>query len=296
MFKATEEMGIRTVILLTPSLEEHELAELHEKYSYKEGLITTMFGLHAEYTLQDGWLEMINRLVHKYQVPFFTHCSETEKEKEECLNKRGITPFKFFFEKGLFDFGGGIYHGVSLTDEEIELIRKNNLFVVTNPGSNTKLASGICDTVKLQNNGVNLAIGTDGPASNNCLDMFKEMFLVTGLAKLFNMDPSAMDAKDVLKMATVNGAKAMGLDDADTLEVGKFADMILIDLNKPNMRPIHSIEKNLVYAGSKDNIILTMVNGKILYENGKFYVGEDENEIYKKCQLLAEKLANNDKN
>jgi 5-methylthioadenosine/S-adenosylhomocysteine deaminase len=122
------------------------------------------------------------------------------------------------------------------------------------------------------------------------------MFLVTGLAKLFNMDPSAMDAKDVLKMATVNGAKAMGLDDADTLEVGKFADMILIDLNKPNMRPIHSIEKNLVYAGSKDNIILTMVNGKILYENGKFYVGEDENEIYKKCQLLAEKLANNDKN
>ena len=296
MFKATEEMGIRTVILLTPSLPEEELAEYHINYSDKNKLITTMFGLHAEYTLQDGWLDMINRLVHRFKVPFYTHCSETEKEKNECLERRGIAPFKFFFEKGLFDYGGGIYHGVSLTDEEIKLIKDNNLFVVTNPGSNTKLASGICDTVKLNNLGVNIAIGTDGPASNNCLDMFKEMFLVTGLAKLFNMDPSAMDAIEVLKMATVNGAKAMGLNDADTLEVGKFADIIMIDLNKPNMRPIHSIEKNLVYAGSKDNIMLTMVNGKVLYEDGKYYVGEPVEDIYEKCQLLAEKLANSDKN
>lgn len=290
MFKATEEMGIRTVILLTPSLPENELAILHEKYSDPNKLITIMFGLHAEYTLSDGWLDMIHRLVHKYKVPFYTHCSETVKERDECVLRHGVTPFKFFYEKGMFDYGGGIYHGVSLTDEEMDLIAKNNLYVVTNPGSNTKLASGICDTVKLVNKGVKVAIGTDGPASNNCLDMFKEMFLTTGLAKLFNQDPSVMDALEVLKMATVNGAKAMGLDNADTLEVGKLADMILIDLNKPNMRPIHAIEKNLVYSGSKDNVILTMVDGKILYEDGKFYVNEPVENIYEDCQKMFEKL------
>ena len=292
MFKATKEMGMRTVILLTPSLPEEELDELYKNHSDPTKLITTCFGLHAEYTLQGDWLNMINRLVHKHKTPFFTHCSETKKEVVECYERRGVSPLKFFYDNGLFDYGGGIYHGVALSDEDIALLKENNLSVITNPGSNTKLASGICDTVKLSKAGINVGIGTDGPSSNNCLDMFREMFLVTGLAKLFNKDPSAMDAYDVLKMATVNGAKAMGLVDSDILEVGKFADIILIDLNKPNMRPIHDIKKNLVYSGSKDNVKLTMVNGKILYENGEFFVGEPVEEIYKKCQVLAENLTN----
>ena len=127
------------------------------------------------------------------------------------------------------------------------------------------------------------AIGTDGAASNNCLDMFREMFLVTALQKVKEMDASACPAFDVLEMATKGGALAMGLNDCDILAEGKCADFAVIDLDQPNMQPIHNIAKNVVYAGSKQNVALTMINGKILYENGIFHIGTDPEEIYKKC-------------
>lgn len=290
MLKATEEMGMRTYMLLTPSLPEEELAKIHEDYSDEDELITTCFGLHSVYTPTQEFYEMIIRLVNKYKTPFYIHASETPHEVKECLEERGLTPVEFVESMELFKYGGGIYHGVVLSDHDYEIIKKHNLNIVTCPGSNTKLSSGIADTTKMLENGVNVAIGTDGPASNNGLDMFKEMWLVTGLQKLLHNDPSAMDAYEVLKMATVNGAKAMNLHNSDVLEVGKFADIILIDLNKPSMRPIHNIQKNLVYSGSKDVVKLTMVSGKIVYHNGEFFVDQDVNEIYKKCQLLAEKL------
>ena len=134
--------------------------------------------------------------------------------------------------------------------------------------------------------GIGIAIGTDGAASNNCLDMFREMFLVTGLAKLRERDAAAMDANRVLAMAVSDGAKAMGLSDCDTLEPGKKADLIIIDLNSPNMQPLNRITKNLVYSGSKQNVKLTMVNGKILYEDGVFDVGADPEEIYAKANEI----------
>ena len=135
-----------------------------------------------------------------------------------------------------------------------------------------------------------VSLGTDGPSSNNCLDMFREMFLVTALAKLRENDPKAVDAMEVLKMATVNGAYALDMADADILAEGKLADMIMIDLNQPNMQPIHNIAKNVVYAGSKQNVALTMINGKILYENGIFHIGTDPEEIYKKCNEISKRL------
>ncbi|MDE7286283.1 MAG: amidohydrolase family protein, partial [Lachnospiraceae bacterium] len=138
--------------------------------------------------------------------------------------------------------------------------------------------------------GVKVAVGTDGPASNNCLDMFREMFLVTGLAKLKEKDASAVDAMEVLKMATVNGAHAMGLKDADVLKAGKLADIIMIDLNQPNMRPLHNIPKNLVYSGSKQNVIMTMVGGKILYEKGEFHTKDRPEEIYQKADDIVERI------
>ena len=116
------------------------------------------------------------------------------------------------------------------------------------------------------------------------------MFLVTGLAKYYDNDASSVDALEVLKMATVNGAKAMGWKDCETLSVGSKADLIMIDLNQPNMQPIHNIAKNVVYAGSKQNVALTMINGKILYENGIFHIGTDPEEIYKKCNEISRRL------
>ena len=135
-----------------------------------------------------------------------------------------------------------------------------------------------------------MAIGTDGAASNNCLDMFREMFLVTGLAKLREEDASVVSAEEVLKMACVNGAHCMGLKDADCLFEGKLADFFVLDLHQPNMSPLNSIVKNTVYSDSKQNVELTMVNGKILYEKGKFFIGEDPEEIYAKANLRMEEL------
>ena len=136
-----------------------------------------------------------------------------------------------------------------------------------------------------------VAIGTDGPSSNNCLDMFREMFLVTGLAKLLQKDASAVAPEEVLKMATVNGAHAMGLKDADVLAEGKLADVIMIDLHQPNMQPLNNIVKNIVYSGSKQNVKMTMINGRILYEDGKFADDVDAEAIYAKANEIIARLS-----
>ena len=193
-------------------------------------------------------------------------------------------------ELGMFEYGGGGYHCVYVTDEDIEIFKKRGLIMVTNPGSNVKLASGVAPIQKFLDAGVDVAIETDGPSSNNCLDMFREMFLVTGLAKLKANDAAAVDALKVLKMATVNGAKAMGLLDADVLEAGKEADIVMIDLHQPNMQPLNNIAKNIVYSGSKQNVKLTMVHGKILYESGEFFIGEDPEDIYRKSNEILKRL------
>ena len=177
-----------------------------------------------------------------------------------------------------------------MCDEDFEVFKKRNLIAVTNPASNLKLASGIAPISRYLKEGIPVAIGTDGPASNNCLDMFREMFLVTGLAKYRDEDASSTDALEVLKMATVNGAKAMGWKDCETLTPDSRADLIMIDLNQPNMQPVHNIPKNIVYAGSKQNVKMTMINGKVLYENGNFYIGTEPEEIYKKCNEISRKL------
>ena len=162
--------------------------------------------------------------------------------------------------------------------------------MVTCPGSNSKLASGIAPICKYIDAGLNVAIGTDGPASNNSLDMFKEMTLLYSLQKLTLNDATALPAYTILKMATVNGAKAMGLNDSDVLEVGKKADLIEIDLHRPNMQPINNIISNLVYSGSKENVKMTMIDGRILYREGKFFTKERAETIYKKCQKITDKI------
>ena len=249
-----------------------------------------ILGLHAEYTCSKELLEKTAELVQKYKAPFWAHIQETESETKECIERYGMTPIKFFDSLGLFDYGGGGYHVVWTSDEDMEIMKKRGLYAVTNPGSNTKLASGIAPIFKYLEKGIPVAIGTDGPASNNCLDMFREMFLTTGLAKLKNMDASSVDASEVLKMATVNGAHAMGLNDCDYLAEGKKADIIMLDLYQPNMQPINNIVKNIVYSGSKSNVKLTMIGGIIRYENGNFNIGAEPADIYAKAEEIGKRL------
>lgn len=271
-----------------PSIEEFEDRFL--KINGKNPLSTQLMVFHAEYTCDKELLTKLSDLAHKYKQPMYTHNSETKVEFDECVGRYGVSPTVFLDSLGLFDFGGGGYHCVYLTDEDIEIFKKHDMSVISNPGSNTKLASGIAPIQKFIDSGLNVALGTDGPSSNNCLDMFREMFLVTGLAKLRENNASAVDALTVLKMATKNGAKAMLLDDCDVLAKGKQADMIMIDLCKPNMQPLNDIARNIVFSGSKQNVKMTMVAGKILYEDGKYNIGIDEETVYKEANDIITRL------
>lgn len=292
--KACEDMGMRCVQVgaVNNFSQSAELVEqMYLKLNNEDSLNSYVIGFHAEYTCSEELLKKIAELAHKYKAPVFTHNSETEFEVNGCkAHTNGMTPTQYLDSLGIYDFGGGGYHCVYLDDKDIEIFKNRGLYVVTNPSSNAKLASGMAPINRYVKEGIKVAIGTDGPASNNCLDMFREMFLTTGLSKLKEMDASSLDAVDVLKMATVNGALAMGLRDSDVLKEGKYADFIMVDLNRPNMQPINNIAKNLVYAGSKENIKMTVINGKILYEDGQFYVGEDISEIYKKCQEITDRI------
>lgn len=289
--KASVSMGFRTVICTagTDNILERTAREF-EMFNQYHPLITARLGFHAEYTTSLENLTLIASLAKKYKTPVYTHNSETKKEVVECIERYHVTPTKLFDQLGMFEYGGGGFHGVYLDDDDIKIFKEKGLHIVTNSGSNVKLASGIAPIQKFMDNKINIALGTDGAASNNCLDMFREMFLTTALQKVSLLDPSLIPALDVLKMATVNGAHAMGLTDCDVLEVSKQADIILIDLNQPNMRPQNNILKNLVFSGSKQNIKMTMVAGKILYENGRYHVGENVNEIYEKVQKRTEEI------
>ncbi|MDE6814868.1 MAG: amidohydrolase [Lachnospiraceae bacterium] len=291
--KAFDEMGMRAVQVggvndFSQSPEMME--EWYLKLNGKSPLQSYHLGFHAEYTCSRDLLTWIAELAHKYKAPVFTHLAETRAEVEGCKERYKMTPLAFLDSLGIFDYGGGGYHCVHMTDEDIALMKSRGLYAVTNPGSNTKLASGIAPISDYLKAGVPVALGTDGPASNNCLDMFREMFLVTGLAKLRQEDASAVDAMEVLKMATVNGARAMGLPDADVLARGKLADMILIDLNQPNMQPLNHIAKNLVYSGSKQNVKMTMIHGRILYRDGEFLTKDRPGDIYRKANEIINRL------
>lgn len=295
--KAFEDMGMRCVQVSalnnfsqSPELMEQMYLKLNSSQK-EDSLNSYKLGFHAEYTCSKELLQKVAEIAHKYQAPVYTHLAETEKEVQECIGRYGMTPLAFLDSLGMFAYGGGGYHCVHVTDADMDIMKKRNLYAITNPGSNTKLASGIAPISDFLDRGIPVAIGTDGPASNNCLDMFREMFLVTGLAKLKQKDASAVDAYEVLKMATVNGAHAMGLMDCDVLAEGKYADIIMVDLHMPNMQPIHNIPKNLVYSGSKINIKMTMIHGKICYENGTYAMPEEEvAQIYQNCNDISHRL------
>lgn len=293
MAEACLDTGMRCVLVsglnnFSSSIEQVE--KDYVKYNKRGSLISYQLGFHAEYTCSKELLGRVSSLAHRYRAPVYTHLAETAREVEECRQRYGMTPAVFLDSLGLFEFGGGGYHCVHMTEEDMDVFRKRRLYVITNPASNAKLASGIAPIAVYERKKIPVAIGTDGPASNNCLDMFREMFLVSALSKLREKDAASLDAMNVLRMATVNGAKAMRLGRADVLAKGKLADIIMLDLHQPNMQPIHNIAKNIVYSGSKSNVLMTMVNGRILYRNGEFNIGDSPEYIYAKCEEIVKRI------
>lgn len=291
--EACLDTGMRGVLVsglndFTSSVEQME--EEYLRWNKRNSLVSYQLGFHAEYTCSKELLFQVSRLAHKYRAPVYTHLAETEKEVEECKAKYGMSPAVFLDSLGMFTYGGGGFHCVHMTEQDMDVFKMRRMHVITNPSSNVKLASGIAPIADFEKRKIPVSIGTDGPASNNCLDMFREMFLVSGLSKIREKDAASMDAERVLRMATVHGAKAMRLNKADVLAKGKYADIIMIDLHQPNMQPIHNIPKNLVYSGSKSNVLMTMVGGKILYRNGEFNIGESPENIYRKCEEILKRM------
>lgn len=291
--QASIDSGFRTVLCGSVNNFVSSPAELEQqylRYNDTDPLISFQLGFHAEYTTDEKLLREIAALSQRYSAPVYTHSSETASEVADCIKRHGATPTVYLNRLGMFEHGGGGFHCVHMTEEDLDICLSKGLWVITNPSSNLKLASGIAPLTRMLRNGIRLAIGTDGPASNNCLDMFREMFLTTALQKVQDQDASAMDADVVLRMAASNGAQAMCLPDCDSLAPGKQADLIMLDLHQPNMQPVNEISKNIVYSGSKQNVKLTMVAGRILYENEKFHLDEDPERIYAKVNETIHRI------
>ena len=297
--KAAIDLGFRMVGVATVNSFKESVAKVKDYYQrFNHGyhpLISYQLGFHAEYTTGPRILKELGQLAQELKAPVYGHISETALEVEDCIKRTGMRPPRYLESLGLFNFGGGAYHAVHFNDEDIALFKKHQLHIVHNPGSNTKLASGIAPIQTFLDHGLNVALGTDGPASNNALDMFKEMMLTFSLQKIKYANAQIPNPFDVLNMATINGAKAMGLKQCETLTVGSLADLIVIDLQQPNMQPLIDIPKNIVYSGSKSNIQLTMIHGKIVYENGQYYFSESIDSIYQAAQRVTDRLLNQGK-
>ena len=295
--KALEKSKMRAQISRGLTLEDknykkiEENIELFKKYeNSQDGRINIAFGPHAVYTTDKNYLKEINKYAKKYKMPIHIHLSETKTENTDCMKRFNQSPTEVFEECGIFENKTIAAHGVYLSDKDLDILSKYDVSVVHNPSSNLKLSSGFLDCTRVINKKINLAMGTDSSASNNNLSMIKEISLTSLVSKYNN--PQNLKAYDVLKMATINGAKALGLDDKiGTLEEGKLADIILIDLNNPNHTPQNNLISSLPYSTFDKDVSYVIINGDLVYDDKKF-VYLNEKEIIKNAEESFEKLRN----
>jgi len=234
-------------------------------------LITPALAPHAPYTVSKEHLQQIRALASELRAPILIHVSETRNEIQQVTEKTSMTPGKYLDSIGFLGHDVVAAHCVWLTDEEIKIFAAKRVGCAHNPESNMMLASGIAPVVAMRAAGLNVGLGTDGPAgSNNNLDMVEEMASAARLQKVSRNDPKAMSARDVLEMATIGGARVLGLDDKiGTLEAGKRADVVIVDLQQPKSQPVYAVESAIVYAASGSSVVTTIVDGKVLMRGGK---------------------------
>ena len=262
-------------------------ALISEFHGAGNGRIKADVSIHGEYTSPPETWRYAVELGQKHGLNMHVHLSETKREHDECVEKHGKTPARRFYEHGVFDLKTIAAHCAWVTDEDIEILALKGVSCAHNPVSNLKLASGIAPVRKMLARGVNVALGTDGCCSNNTHDLFEEVKLAALLAKGITGDPTVLPAYEALKLATVNGARAQGREN----EIGRImegleADIILIDLNAPTVRPVYSVESALAYSATGERVCLTMVQGKVLYESGS-YTTIDIEEAYNEVERYA---------
>ncbi|MBR7148384.1 MAG: amidohydrolase, partial [Firmicutes bacterium] len=242
----------------------------HDINAMNNSRIKADFSIHAEYTnhphIVAAYAEECNKLGGRVHL----HLSETKKEHEECKQRHGKTPARFFYDLGTMDIPVIAAHCVWVDDEDLDLLKEKNVTCVHNPTSNMKLGSGFMPIQKIKDAGINLCIGTDGDASNNNQDMFEEMHMAAVIHKGYHLDPTMLSTTDLLTMVTKNGAEAQGRENCGALKVGYKADVIALDMDRPHFMPVHDVLSLLTYSAHGSDVVMTMVDGKILYENGVF--------------------------
>lgn len=265
-----------------------ENIELYTKYNGKDGKLEIGMGPHAVYTTDESYLNEISDIAKRYDMPIHIHLSETEFENEKCQENYGKSPTELFNDCSIFESRAIAAHGVHLSDNDLKILSKKNVSLIHNPSSNLKLSSGIMDVTRVMDSGVNVCLGTDSAASNNKQSMLKEIEIAALISKLKSADN--LKAYDVLKMATINGAKALGLDHkVGTIEVGKEADIILVDINNINHIPHNDLISSLCYSTYDSDIKYVLVAGEVLLDNGKL-VYIDESELIDKARSLTRDL------
>lgn len=261
------------------ALEENK--ELFRDFNNaNNGKITVMFGPHAPYTCPLDFLRKVVAVSEEYNAEIHIHLAETKGEVENCLKDYGKTPIALMEEVGIFNRGVLAAHCVHLTDEDIAILKKYNVRVAHNPGSNMKLASGVAPVPKLLEAGVCVGLGTDGASSNNNLDMLEEINLATLLHKVHTLNPLAIPAFKGIQMATEYGAKAVGFKDVGLIKEGYKADIVLFDLNEPQCYPRHDLISLLAYSMNSSMVNTVLVDGKILVENKQFTTIDEEKVKY----------------
>jgi len=263
-----------------------------EFHNAGNGRIKTDICIHAEYTSNPETVSLIAEYAVELGLNMHLHLSETKQEHDGCKERHSKTPAQYFNSLGGFDAKTTAAHCVWLEGEDFDILAQKGVTVATCPVSNMKLASGICNIPLLMKKGVNVALGTDSVCSNNNLDFIEEMKFMACAAKIRDLDPTAVRPKEVIYAATGAGAKSQGREDCGTLSVGNKADVIVFDLDKPHMYPVHDILTNIVYSASGSDIIMTMVDGKVLYKDGEYKTIDVEKTIYEaeksKARILAE--------
>lgn len=267
-----------------------EMKSLFETYHNAEGgRIKVDMSIHAEYTSTPKIVRQMAEYTSSIGVNMHVHLSETQSEHEECKARHGMTPAAYFNSLGLFDTPTTAAHCVWIEGEDFEILKEKGVTVASNPVSNMKLASGVCNVPKLLDMGINVSLGTDSVASNNSLNYIEEMKYFATAAKERVKDPTAVTPKQALRAATSSGAQSQGRSDTGVLARGKKADLIVLDISGPHMHPVHSLINNLVYSASGSDVVFTMADGKILYENGKYFTIDLERAVYE-TERAAKKI------
>ncbi len=296
--RAVKESGMRAVIcrgLVGSGNDEAGQSRLRQAYEERDAAkdcdrLTFKLGPHAPYTCDDEFLKIVAAEAKKEKMGIHVHLSESESEISQIQERYGCTPIALAEKCGIFDVPAIAAHCVQVTDEDIAILKRKNVSVVTNPASNMKLGNGFAPIAKMLDAGINVCLGTDGAASNNCLNLFHELSLLTLIHKGTGKTPQCVSAKEGFRIATINGAKALGLEkEIGSIEVGKKADLAILDLNTPSLTPRNNLIAGLSYSANGSEVDTVIINGQITMENRKILT-VDEKLVYGKIQDIIVRM------